>query len=189
MLSLPFSAVEASTLRNLIQEANQSSLELKESLKDFETASAFKKQGRSVFMPEVGVEGGAESHRATSENASNTFGFGYGRWNLFRGGRDYRLLQARQIEEDFQESKVNSIKLKIEREVSKLFYESLYLQNAIEIKEEAIGANTAQKEMAQKKMGGGFTSKADVIEFELREATLKSDLNFIRQENMMTKSQ
>lgn len=58
----------------------------------------------------------------------------------------------------------------------------MFLLESIAIKEESLRLNQEQIKLADKKRSAGFTSKADVIEFELRETTINSDLKDLIQE-------
>ena len=172
------------TLSSLIEEALINNLEIKEVQKKYEESLASRKQAFSVYFPTVGFEGGYQSSQIDSAPSSGTFGYARAAINLYRGGKDQAEWDVRIEEEKFQKLKLEKTKVQLEREVSKIFYELLYLQEGIAVKEEAIKANLAQTALAIKKKNSGYTSQADVLEFELREATLKSDINFLMLEEV-----
>ncbi len=171
-----------STLPALIQEASEKNPEILEAEKFYEQAQAKQSQAKSPFYPEFGLEGGLETYRASNESLSNSFGYAFGRYNLYRGGRDRYGLLARTKEEAFASFELVKTKTRIQREVTAQYYTLLYLQEAIQVKEEALKLNASQVQMAVKRARSGITSQADVLEFELRDATLRSDISLLTQE-------
>lgn len=170
------------TLPSLIKEAYSNNLEIKEAEKQLEASTALRKQAIAPYLPEVGVEGGYQDTKFDNERSNGSFGYGTARINLYKGGKDKATLDAREEEERFQKLRYEKTKPQMEREISKKYYELLYLQEGIAVKEEALLANKSQKELAIKKKKAGFTSHADVLEFELREATLTSDINMLKRD-------
>ena len=170
------------TLSALIVEALKNNIEIKEVEKQYEASVASRKQAIAAYFPEVSIEGGYQKEKFDSESSSGTFGYGMARINLYNGGRDQAHLSIRSEEEKFIKLKMEKAKSKIEREISRKYYELLYLQEGIAVKEEALKVNKSQNELAVRKKSAGFTSQADVLEFELREATLNSDINLLRRE-------
>lgn len=169
-------------LSSLVSEALKSNLEIREAERQASASQASRKQAISPYLPEVSLEGGYQSSRFDNETSDGSFGYGKANLNLYRGGKDQATYQSRVLDENFQKLRLQKTKARIERSVSKLYYELLYLQEGMAVKEEALTANKTQMALAEKKKSAGFTSKADVLEFELREATLRSDLNFLKQE-------
>ncbi|MGE4108438.1 MAG: TolC family protein [Bacteriovoracia bacterium] len=170
------------TLSSLIEEAFKNNIEIKEVEKEYEASTASRKQAISPYFPEIAVEGGYQNGKFDNESSSGSFGYGAARINLYNGGKDQAQVSIRSEEEKFQKLKLEKTKSQIEREISRKYYELLYLQEGIAVKEEALKANKAQNELALRKKSAGFTSQADVLEFELREATLNSDINLLRRE-------
>ncbi len=170
------------TLSTLIEGALKNNIEIKEAEKQFEMSTSSRKQAVSPYFPEVGVEGGYQTSRFENDTSSGSFAYGVAKINLYHGGKDQAQLSIKNEEEDFQKIRLEKTKAHIEREVSRKYYELLYLQESIAVKEEALVENKSQSQMALKKKVAGITSQADVLEFELREATLRSDINFLKQE-------
>lgn len=169
-------------LSALIEVALKNNIEIKESEKQYEASLALRRQAISPYLPEVSVEGGYQNSKFDTESSNGSFAYGRATINLYRGGKDQAELNARSEEEKFQNIKFEKTKAQVEREVSKKYYELLYLQEGIAVKEEAIEANKSQTDLALKKRSAGYTSQADVLEFELREATLNSDIGFLKRE-------
>lgn len=179
---IPAEVVRKSTLPTLIQEALEKNPEILEAQKSLEQTSARHSQSKSAFYPELGLEGGIESYKSTNESLSNSFGYVFGRYNLYRGGRDRLTLLARSKEEALSSFEISKTKSRISRDVSAQYYALIYLQEAIRVKEEALKLNKSQIQMAEKRARAGITSRADVLEFELREAMLNSDISLLSQD-------
>ena len=62
------------------------------------------------------------------------------------------------------------------------FSKALYLQESIKLYSTALEQNKTFAQMAKKKKTSGLASDADVIEFDLNEAILRSDLEEIKSE-------
>jgi outer membrane protein TolC len=172
----------AVTLPSLIQEASERNPEILEAQKAYEQAQALSTQARSPFYPEFGAEGGVESYSSANETLSDAFGFVYGRLNLYRGGKDRYGLLAKTRQERFASFEWHKTKARISRAVSAPYFALLYLQKALQVTEESLKVNATQIQMAEKRAKSGITSQADVLEFELREARLKSDVSLFQQE-------
>jgi outer membrane protein TolC len=170
------------TLPSLLEDAFKNNLEIKEAEQQQEVSSALRKQAVSAYLPHLSLDGGAQSNRFDSEQSSGVFGHVSANINLYRGGRDKINQEVLSAEESFQKFRYQKTRARIQREVSKKYYELLYLSEGIALKEEALETNKNSMALAQKKKAAGFTSQADVLEFELRESNLKSDLNLLRQE-------
>lgn len=177
-------SAQAATLAELTQEAIGHNSEIAEAAKSLEAASAQKGKARSPYFPEFGVEGGGETYKSSNSNLSNGYGFAFGRLNLFRGGRDRYGFQIQSREEEFAGVRLGQTKARISREIASRYYELVYFREAIRIKEEALALNQAEVQMAAKRKRAGITSDADVLEFELRDATLRSDLLLLNEDQM-----
>ncbi|HRO67575.1 MAG TPA: TolC family protein, partial [Pseudobdellovibrionaceae bacterium] len=66
--------------------------------------------------------------------------------------------------------------------VATSYYEILYLLESETLLTRALEMNLAQSKLAKTKRSAGFTGETDVLEFELREATIKSDLKRLEKE-------
>lgn len=170
------------TLPTLIENAYKSNLELQEAQKQLESISASRRKTVSPFLPQVSVEGGYQSLQLDGERTRGSLVYGLATLNLYRGGKDFSQRESQTREEQFQKLMLTKTQARIERMVSKKYYELLYLLEGITLKEQAIEANGNQMALARRKKASGFTSDADVLEFELREATLRSDVNFLKRE-------
>jgi len=172
----------SATLKNLVEQALGANPQIREAEQSYKAAQRQAQSTWAPYLPQISLEGGQQQLRLDSQTDSGSFGYGLAQWNLYRGGQDQARREQLLIDEEFFRTQLEQAKARVEREVSRLFSQLLYLQEAIAVKNEALEANRNQLTQAQRKQGAGFTSKADVLEFELREATLRSDLNLLSQE-------
>ncbi len=169
------------TLEQLLKEAETENLEIKEAEGQMKSSDAAASSEYGKLLPQLSVEGGPLATKYDDEKNSGTAVYGKAEWNLYRGGKDSNELDKARIKSEFEKKKYEAIKSKVVREVSRVYYELLFLLEGSDLKQKAIEMNQEQMKLAKLKKNSGFTSSADVIEFELREATLKSDLKMFAQ--------
>lgn len=170
------------TLEPLIKEAEANNLEFKKMEQMVKSLEWEGYAWRGRFFPAFSIEGGQLFAKHEDENASGSFLFGKAEWNLYRGGFDESQIQKSQLSLELEKKKLQFAKIKIRNEVSKHYYEMLFILESLTLKERAIAMNEEQMKLARAKKNSGFTSQADVIEFELRNATLQSDLLLLNQD-------
>lgn len=170
------------TLDALVQEALAHNPSLDEASSRGRAAHSDAKVARGALLPELSLEGGPVSAKLDSEKYSGTALYGKAQWNLYRGGRDQALLSQAQLSAEFAGRQTAFARSALVREVNKLYYKMLFFLESASLKEKALQMNREQMQLAKRKKASGFTSNADVIEFELREATLNADLKKILQE-------
>lgn len=170
------------SLKDLISEATANNLEIKASSQKLESTRQEIKAANGAFYPELSVEGGPLVTKYDSDKNSGTTLYGKAEWNIYRGGRDGAVKERKGIESDLAEKQVIQTKARIEREIARIYYQLLFHLESISLKEKALVMNQEQMKLAQAKNRSGYTSSADVIEFELREATLRSDLKKLMQD-------
>lgn len=170
------------TLEDLSREAIANNLEIQEASARVSTAGYGRKATLGGFLPELSLEGGPLRTRLDNEKHSGTALYGKAEWNLFRGGMDKARASQAGLEEELAEQKLEWTKAKVLREVASAFYELQFLHESLALKEKAVALNAEQAKLARVKRASGYTSEADVIEFELREATLRSDIKQLEQE-------
>ncbi len=169
------------TLEQLLKEAEAQNLDIKEAEGQLKSSEAEASSKSGKLMPQLSVEGGPLSTKFDDEKNSGTAVYGKAEWNLYRGGKDSSELDKAKIKSELDRKKYEAIKSRVVREVSRVYYELLFLLEGSDLKEKAIEMNQEQMKLAKLKKSSGFTSNADVIEFELREATLNSDLKMFAQ--------
>lgn len=164
------------TFEDLSREAIAHNLEIREASSRLDGAQSSRKAALGSFLPEVSLEGGPLRTKFDTEKHSGTAIYGKADWNLFRGGIDKARVSQARFEENLSERKLEWTKAKVLRDVAAAFYDLQFLHESLALKEKAISLNSEQAKLARVKRSSGFTSEADVIEFELREATLRSDI-------------
>lgn len=148
-------------------------------------AEAAKKEARAQrgdFFPEISVEGGELKTKYDRESQSGTALYGKVEWNLYRGGRDQAMSQIKSAEAERSRYTSDLMQNGVNREIAANYYEMLFILESLDLKERALLMNAEQMKLARTKKQSGFTSSADVIEFELREATLRSDMLELNQQ-------
>ena len=170
------------TLEKLISDALLNSREIQMAKTQKEIAQFDLAAQKSVFFPRLSLEGGPVASKFDENKNSGTLVYGKVEWNLYNGGRDKANTEKGIVENILAEKHFEATKAKIKRDVSKLYYEMLYILESLAIRERANLINAEQMNIAKAKKSSGFTSSADVIEFELREATIKSDLKKLNRE-------
>ncbi len=168
------------SLEQLLKEAETQNLDIKEAESQLKSSEALASAQYGRLMPQLSVEGGPQSTKFDDENSGTTV-YGKAEWNLYRGGKDSSELDKAKIKSDLDRKKYEAVKSKVVREVSRVYYELLFFIEGSDLKQKAIEMNQEQMKLAKLKKSSGFTSSADVIEFELREATLNSDLKMLSQ--------
>ncbi len=142
------------------------------------------RQGRAAagFYPTLETKLGSEQGLAGKPEQASTFGYLVARWNIYHGGLDVAgtktsTLEAKQAELDYELER-----LSVENAVEEVFSNLLYLRDVSAIKERFIEINGQQQALARQVVARGSGSESDVVEFDLRTATLKSELAQIEQD-------
>ncbi len=172
----------AVTLEALLIEALAKSPEVKSSEANVHSLSAQLKSTIGLFTPEVSLEGGTVSTRFDGQRSSGSVAYGLINWNLYHGGQDSAERSKVKLELKLATRELEQVRATVAREIARLYYESAFLLESASIQEKALVLNREQMKLALKKKSAGFTSEADVIEFELREATIESDLRDLQQQ-------
>lgn len=170
------------TLEQLLKEAELNNLTIQAQEKVVESAKNQVAEKSASYYPQLSLEGGPLSTKYNEEKNNGVAMYGKLEWNLYRGGSEQALIDIAKINSALLEQKLKTEKLNVRREIFKVYYEILFVLESVALKEKAIQMNQDQMKLAQLKKSSGFTSNTDVIEFELREATLKSDLILLYQE-------
>lgn len=169
-------------LKELISLAETQNLEIKEANTKLSSLELSVWSRYGAFSPQLFVEGGPVSTKFDDETNSGSALFGRLRWNLYRGGYDLALLQQTKIQRNLEVQRLEAVKSRVRRQVSERYYELLFILESMDLNQRALRMNAEQTKIALARKASGFTSRADVIEFELRESTLKSDLVLLEQQ-------
>ena len=170
------------TLEQLLNEAADQNLEIQEAQAQYKSSLLEKSSKSGPLMPQLSIEGGPITTSFESEKNSGTALYGKAEWNIYRGGNDSSELGKSKIVSELEQKRLEAVKAKISREISRVYFELLFLLESSDLKRKAIQMNQEQMKLGKLKKSSGFTSSADVIEFELRDATLNSDLKMLTQD-------
>lgn len=170
------------TLTELLLETEKSNQEILSAKKILDSQKSEVKKSFAPFYPEVSVEGGPYVTKNKIESESGTLIYGKAEWNLYNGGASKEGMRRAEILKGLEEKRFEKTKSKVLREVTRTYYELLFILESISLKETAIKLNQEQMALAKIKRSSGFTSSSDVLEFDLRHATLSSDLLMLTKE-------
>lgn len=132
---------------------------------------------RSSFYPRLGIAGGTNSEMiddATREN--EPIAYVYANYNLFNGFQDSRKASISQMEAEKAELEYERTKKLLQIDVEQSFNAYVFAKEAIALRTQALETNRELAETAARRRRAGAASEADVIEFELRESILRSEL-------------
>jgi len=133
----------------------------------------------SAFFPRLGVAGGAETNRGGDAAA---LGYLYGNFNVFRGFEDTYKSQVAAIESEIVDARLRQAEFRVGLDVEQQFHLYLLKKVVIALKDAALELNAKHKGMAAKRRSRGLSASSDVMEFELRDSLIRSDLMLLGQE-------
>lgn len=166
----------------LLTEAELTSLQIKSEQEKLNSLREKYLSSYGRFSPKISLEGGPQSTKFADEKSNASSLYGKLEWNIYNGGADESALEQSKNDLDTQEKILRNIKNHLKQEVSKVYYQLQYLLESISLKEKALELNSQQMKIAKAKNRSGFTSSSDVLEFDLRESTLQSDLVLLNQQ-------
>ncbi len=147
-----------------------------------EEARARQGRARSAYYPKLGIAGGADTQMKSSANENAVIGYVYGDYNLFNGFGDSYRTQIAALDAEKAEIRLKRAEFRVGLEVERAFHLYLFKKTTIELKRETVKLNDTNKKMASNKKRSGLAAESDVMEFDLRDATLRSDLLLLEQE-------
>lgn len=148
----------------------------------YEEARATSRRARAGYFPTIGVAGGADTDISANTNQSVSLGYLYAKYNLFKGFQDAYNAEVSDLEEEKAKVKVERAEFRVGLDVEQIFHLYLFKKGALTLKEEAVKLNDKHKKMALQRKASGMASDADVMEFDLRDAFLRSDILSLQQE-------
>lgn len=169
-------------ISQLIEEAEQNSLDIKQTQENLNSLRSKHKSQFGRFSPKISVEGGPQSTKFDDEKSNATALYGKAEWNLYNGGSDKLLMDLSKSGIEIQEKRLQSLKNKVKKEVSKIYFELQFILESVSLKQKALELNSLQMKIAKAKNSSGFTTSSDVLEFDLRDSTLQSDLVLLNQQ-------
>lgn len=169
-------------ITQLINEAEQKSLEIKQAEENLNTLKSKSNSQYGRYSPKLSIEGGPQTTNFDGEKQSDTSIYGKAEWNIYSGGSDKAAADQNKSEVEIEERRLQIIKNKVKNDVSKIYYEIQFLLESITLKKKALELNSQQIKIAKAKNNSGFTTNSDVLEFDLRDSTLQSDLILLNQQ-------
>jgi outer membrane protein TolC len=167
---------QAITLAQAIGMALESNPEVAAAKSHLEERRANIGAMRSSFYPHLGIAGGTNSERTDESRANEPIAYVYASYNIFNGFKDAREVSISQIEAEKAELQFEQTKNQLRIDVEQSFNTYLFASEAIALRLQALETNRELAETAAKRRRAGAASEADVIEFELRESILRSEL-------------
>ncbi len=169
-------------ISQFIDEAEKNSLELKQFAENLNSLKSKLSSQYGRLSPKISIEGGPQSTKFDDEKSNATALYGKAEWNLYNGGADKAATDLSKSEIETQEKRIKSLKNKIKKEVSKIYYELQFILESISLKQKSLELNSQQMKIAKAKNNSGLTTSSDVLEFDLRDSTLQSDLVLLNQQ-------
>lgn len=133
------------------------------------------------YLPTIGIAGGVDSEIARDREVAGV-GYLYGNLNLFRGFEDSYKSSIGDLEVDKASIRLSRAEFRVGLEVEQQFSRYLFTKFAIELKKRAWDVNESQKKLALKRQDSGLIVDSDLMEFELRDSLLQSDIASLEQE-------
>lgn len=169
-------------ISQLIEEAEQNSLEIKQTEENLNSLKSKLNSQYGRLSPKLSVEGGPQSTKYDDEKSNATALSGKAEWNIYNGGSDKAVMDLSKSEIETQEKRLKSLKNKVKKEVSKIYFELQFILESVSLKQKSLELNSQQMKIAKAKNSSGFTTSSDVLEFDLRDSTLQSDLVLLNQQ-------
>jgi|GEM_PF-2009587 len=161
--------------------AVQNNFEVTSLRKALDETKAQRARLTSQFLPKIGVAGGADSEIAGERNIGGV-GYVYGNLNLFRGFEDSYKVSIADLEVEKAEIRLSRAEFRVGLDIEKEFSRHLFTKIAIDLKRKALEVNEAQKKIARKRQESGLVIDSDMMEFDLRDSLLQSDIASLEQE-------
>ncbi|AFY01866.1 TolC family protein [Bdellovibrio bacteriovorus] len=130
----------------------------------------------SPFLPELSAAAGYAKENTLHDKDDGYVGYLSGRWNLFRGGQDWKEKGIADQESRVADLDHDITSRRLNRELGEAYYEALLNTHFISVDSEKIQFLHNQRSMAQKKINAGLTSNVDAIELDLEESTLSAEI-------------
>lgn len=154
-----------------------------------EESKAQTRRARSAYFPTLGVAGGADSQIYSSGDEAVAVGYIYGNYNLFNGFGDVYKSEVSDLEYEKAKIKLERTEFRVGLDVEQVFHLYLFKKGALALREEALKLNDKHKKMALQRKSNGMASDADLMEFDLKDSLLKSDILLLQQELEGARSQ
>ena len=172
------SSPERVTLEAAKKYAIANNLQIKALRHEMVEREAIASAVQSAFYPTVGLAGGPE-HRSGSSAIQSYF---YANLNLFNGFTDSYRSQIAGIEAEMSRIRLRQEEFSVGLDVEQQFHFYLLKKITLAQRKKALELNRTHRQMAKQKQSSGMASISDVMEFDLRESLLQSDVELLQQE-------
>jgi outer membrane protein len=165
------------------------SIEINSINSKIENLNLEQKINRSLFLPELSVNGGFGSEKLIDRSADTEKGpfvFLDGKLNLYRGNRDSNLQRKIQNQITIAKLQKEIKKRNLNIESFKLILEIEQLSRENSLIEDELKSNKLQEAMARKKLDAGLTTSVDILDFNLKKEILTNDIekNILKKETL-----
>lgn len=136
----------------------------------------------AAFLPKIGAAAGGETQITSSGSEAGTVAYLYGSYNLFNRYQDTNSREISKFELDQATIKLNAAEFAVKLDVEEVFHTYLYKKNLIELKDDEIELNLKHQDFVRRTKQKGLASETDIMEFQLADSSLRSDLVALKQE-------
>ena len=141
-----------------------------------EESKARYERTKSSFYPHLGIAMGLENQMTNTKNKTGSLGYLSLSYNVFSGFDDSRKKQIAELEMEKELIRLQGLEFRIGLEVEKIFHTFVFKKSAIALKSELLKYNETHRKMAIQKRAAGMAAESDVMEFDLADALIKSDI-------------
>ncbi|ASD63526.1 TolC family protein [Bdellovibrio bacteriovorus] len=166
----------AQNLTSLQQQLVSNNPELRASAARQQASQSQAKSQWSPFLPEISASAGYGKESTLHDKDDGYVGYLSGRWNLYRGGQDWKAKSVATQESRIADFDFEITSRRLHRELGEAYYEALLNTHFIAVDSEKLQFLHNQRAMAQKKINAGLTSNVDAIELDLEESTLSAEI-------------
>ncbi len=146
-------------------------------------------RSKSPFYPRLSLVTGLENQSVTSKSQTSSLGYLSLNYNIFSGFDDSRKKQIANLETEKAMILLQSAEFQIGLGVEKVFHAVVFKKGALALKTEQLKVNDIHRKMANQKRSAGMAVESDVMEFDLSDSLIKSDIVLLEQELEESKSQ
>lgn len=146
-----------------------------------EEAKAKAWRATSAFFPMFGVVGGANTQLSNATNITSQIAYLHGSYNIFNGYKDSNQREIQDISTKNVELELKQKEFWLQLEVEKYFNTFINISITRILNKKSIELNAKLASVAQRRRQAGLGSDADIMEFSLRESSLKANLLILDQ--------
>lgn len=182
-------ALEKVDLATLKQFAINHNLEVQSLRRTVDEVKAQYERSKSSFYPNLSLATGVEKQVGAVKSQAGSLGYLSLNYNIFSGFGSSRKTQIAGIEAEKAVISLQSAEFKIGLEVEKVFHTVVFKKSALALKLDQLKINDLHRKMASQKRSAGMAVESDVMEFDLSDAFIKSDIVLLEQEIEEARSQ